>query len=138
MLLVLKVEQLLLQIVNGAIKVVGALVQHAHALVATGLVVQNYYDHVAVNIFAFVGVVFEDLLGSLEAVEGVLGFLVLEAFNAGLVYLVEQVLKFIDGFHGAIIVIIEVIFFLFLLTFFLLAIFRWGSFCDFFDTYSYV
>ena len=48
-----EVSDLLLKIVNRAIQVVGALLQHVQSLVTTSLVVQNDNDEVAVDFLAF-------------------------------------------------------------------------------------
>ena len=47
-----EVGYFLLQVVNGAIKVVSALLQHVESLIATRLVVQNDNNQIAVDLLA--------------------------------------------------------------------------------------
>lgn len=68
MLLLFKSEQFLLKIVDSSVQVVGAVIKHAHSLITARLIVKNYYDHVPVNIFTFVCIIFENLLRPLKAI----------------------------------------------------------------------
>jgi hypothetical protein len=72
---VLKTQQLLLQVIDGAVQVIATFIEAAESLVATRLIVENDDDHVAINILAFIRVFLEDDLGLLERFQRLLSFL---------------------------------------------------------------
>ena len=76
--LLFEAQQLLLQVVDGPVEVVGAVVQHAHPLVAAGLVIEDYNDHVPINFLALIRVVFKNLLCPFEALKSALIFFIFE------------------------------------------------------------
>lgn len=78
----------MLKIENGSVQVVGAVIEHAQPLVAACLVVQDDNDHVTIYILALVGVVLQNLFGSLQILEGLIGLLVLQVLYALVVDLV--------------------------------------------------
>ena len=79
-----------MEIVDGAVEVVGAFVQHAHSLIAACLVVQHDDNHISIHLLAVVGVVFEDAFSLLELVESSIGVFVLEEFDARIVDFIQQ------------------------------------------------
>lgn len=90
--LLFEAQQFLLQVVDGTVEVVRTVVQHAHALVAAGLVVEHDDDHVSVHLFALVRIVFQNLLRAFQALESAFILLVLEGLDAGVVEPIQHIL----------------------------------------------
>jgi hypothetical protein len=68
----------LLEIVNRAVKIAGAIDKHVQSLIAASLVVKNHNDQVAVYFLSLSGDVFKHLLSSPQGFERTVSFFVLK------------------------------------------------------------
>ena len=64
-----KVSDFLLQVVDCAVQVVSAISEHVLSLVTASLIVQNHYDHVPIYLLAILSELFEQLLGSFQGLK---------------------------------------------------------------------
>lgn len=107
--MVLEADDFLLEIVNSAIEVVRAVIQHAHPLIAAGLVIKDNNDQVSVHIFSLICEVFQDLFCSFQSLQCLLSVLILEQLNALLVNLVDLRGQLVGAIKTDVIVVVDLL-----------------------------